>query len=52
MLIETLATEESPVPRRHQILRRPKKWCRLTYGIVGLLRMTATGEKEKPCLRI
>ena len=40
--LETMATEESRVASRQEgkILRRPDNECRLTGGMVGLLRMT------------
>ena len=34
---------ERPCRREPKILRRPGTWCKLTDGMVGLLRMTATG---------
>ncbi len=39
--LETMATEESRVASwQGEILRRPENQCRLTEGMVGLLRMT------------
>jgi hypothetical protein len=45
MLIETTATEESPVSSgQGKILRRPEIWCRLADSVVGLLRMTLAAQ--------
>ncbi len=52
MLPDTTATEKSPVANRHEILRRPKSRCQLTDGIVGLLRMTATGKRKAVSLEM